>query len=128
MGIALCSLGEHEQHQRHLPKRSSGVCADGAAEMSLYNVLGVVPGASAAEIRHAYRQRALLTHPDKGGNEDQFHAVAAAFDTLSDPASRASYDEAMSMQRPSASSAPASRAFPLSQRRRVPMQAPHNST
>ena len=35
------------------------------SHVSLYDVLGVARDASAAEIKQAYRKRALLSHPDK---------------------------------------------------------------
>eukprot|EP00438_Fugacium_kawagutii_P034907 Skav224153 [mRNA] locus=scaffold462:446720:450905:- [translate_table: standard] len=38
----------------------------------LYTVLGVGRTATDAQIRGAYRLRALATHPDKGGNEEEF--------------------------------------------------------
>lgn len=57
-----------------------------------YDVLGVAPGASAEEIRQAYRRRARATHPDLGGSPAEFHAVQVAFDALSDPGRRTIYD------------------------------------
>jgi len=49
--------------------------------------------AGMAEIRHAYRQAALTTHPDKeGGSAEAFNLVATAFDVLSCSVSRIAYD------------------------------------
>ncbi|URE02552.1 DnaJ domain [Musa troglodytarum] len=65
---------------------------------SLYDVLGVSPGASGQEIKAAYRQLALACHPDviatgrKGASAEKFMRVHAAYATLSDPGKRADYD------------------------------------
>lgn len=59
----------------------------------LYEALQVDPQASASEIRKAYRQLALLTHPDKPtGDRREFERVSRAYDILSDPRSRETYD------------------------------------
>lgn len=60
--------------------------------MSLYETLGVNENASADEIESAYRRRARETHPDRGGEHDQFLAVARAYDVLGDSRRRAEYD------------------------------------
>ena len=61
-----------------------------------YQVLGVLPTASAEAIKQAYRRLANQLHPDKHGGspryEEQFKAVAAAYRVLSDPGRRAQYD------------------------------------
>ncbi|CAK9085049.1 DnaJ homolog subfamily B member 2 (DnaJ homolog subfamily B member 10) (mDj8) [Durusdinium trenchii] len=53
-------------------------------DQSLYSVLRVNRLATDAQIRAAYRLRALQTHPDKGGNEEEFLKVVEAFEILSD--------------------------------------------
>jgi hypothetical protein len=45
-------------------------------------VLGVPEHASADDIRRAFRQRALTTHPDRGGDRTTFELVVLAFETL----------------------------------------------
>jgi len=60
-----------------------------------YDCLGVLRGATASELRAAYRQKALATHPDKGGDLRQFLEVTAAFEELSDKARRAAYDRSL---------------------------------
>jgi tetratricopeptide (TPR) repeat protein len=61
-----------------------------------YQVLGVLPAASAEAIKQAYRRLANQLHPDKHGGdpryEEQFKAVAIAYRVLSDPGRRAQYD------------------------------------
>lgn len=59
---------------------------------TLYEVLGLLPGATAAEIKSAYRKAARETHPDHGGDGERFDRVAGAYRVLSDPAQRAAYD------------------------------------
>ena len=58
-----------------------------------YAALGVQSTAGAADIRKAYKKRALQTHPDKGGDEEEFKRVGAAYAVLSDEAKRSEYDE-----------------------------------
>lgn len=57
-----------------------------------YDVLFLMRDATAGEIRMAYRRRALATHPDKGGDAQDFIRVSAAFDVLGDVAARAAYN------------------------------------
>lgn len=58
----------------------------------LYEVLGVEPTATAADIRRAYRKLAVVHHPDKGGDEEKFREISAAYKTLSDEEKRKRYD------------------------------------
>jgi len=58
----------------------------------LYDALGVDRHVSDRELKKAYRSRAQETHPDHGGDADEFKTVALAYRTLSDPVARANYD------------------------------------
>lgn len=62
-----------------------------------YDILGISKGASAAEIKKAYRKKAIEYHPDKNPGdakaEELFKKAAEAYEVLSDPDKRARYDQ-----------------------------------
>ena len=58
----------------------------------LYEALGVDKKATADEIKKAYRKLALKCHPDKGGDPEKFKEIGAAYEVLSDPEKRQTYD------------------------------------
>ena len=57
-----------------------------------YARLGAKPSASDAELKAAWRKRARETHPDMGGDPQEFRLVQEAWETLGNPKARASYD------------------------------------
>jgi hypothetical protein len=59
-----------------------------------YAILGVEPVAEAAVIYRAYRRQAAARHPDHGGSHEQMVLVNEAWGILSNPQTRARYDEA----------------------------------
>lgn len=61
--------------------------------MKLYNALGVSKDASQDEIRKAYKKLAVQNHPDKGGDENKFKEISAAYEILSDEQKRAQYNQ-----------------------------------
>ena len=61
--------------------------------MHLYDILGVRKGATAGELKRAYRAKAQRAHPDKGGSAHEFWRVNNAYQILRDATSRAHYDE-----------------------------------
>jgi curved DNA-binding protein CbpA len=58
-----------------------------------YEILGIHSGASFAEIRSAFRRLAKIYHPDKNpAGKEQFTIILKAYETLSDPKLKSSYD------------------------------------
>lgn len=57
-----------------------------------YDVLGVAENATPEQLRQAFRRQARASHPDTGGDEAQFRLVRQAYETLSNPRDRATYD------------------------------------
>jgi molecular chaperone DnaJ len=62
-----------------------------------YELLGISKGASAEEIKKAYRKKAIQYHPDKNPGdkqaEENFKACAEAYEVLSDANKKARYDQ-----------------------------------
>lgn len=62
-----------------------------------YEILGVDKKASEAEIKKAYRKKAMKFHPDRNkeddGSEKKFKEASEAYEVLKDPDKRARYDQ-----------------------------------
>lgn len=58
-----------------------------------YEALGVSKGASADEIKKAFRRAAVQHHPDRGGDETKFKEINEAYEVLKDPSKRQRYDQ-----------------------------------
>ena len=65
-----------------------------------YEILGVSHDASVAEIKHAYRKKAKLLHPDvTKGDSRAFQELKDAYETLTDLKSRQLFDESFSFNK-----------------------------
>ncbi|KAI9669272.1 MAG: Type I HSP40 co-chaperone [Trizodia sp. TS-e1964] len=66
-------------------------------DTKFYDILGVAPSATEAELRSAYRKGALKHHPDKNAHDpeaaEKFKNLSHAYEVLSDPQKRQVYDQ-----------------------------------
>ncbi|CAK9013201.1 DnaJ protein homolog (DNAJ-1) [Durusdinium trenchii] len=74
------------------------LAAEGKSK-DLYAILEVDRSVGVEALRAAYRRAVRRAHPDKGGSAEAFLAVARAFEILSNPASRSSYDQELATPR-----------------------------
>ena len=67
-------------------------------DTKLYDILQVASDASPSAIKKAYRELVKIHHPDKGGNEETFKEIDAAYKVLCDPEMREMYDSTGSVE------------------------------
>ncbi|XP_066255294.1 translocation protein SEC63 homolog [Euwallacea similis] len=64
------------------------------ANFDPYEILGISPGSSQAEVKKAYRKLSLILHPDKDtGNEKEFMKLSKAYQALTDEESRRNWEK-----------------------------------
>jgi curved DNA-binding protein len=68
--------------------------------MDYYSTLGLKRGASAEEIKKAYRSLAMKHHPDRGGDEKKFKEISAAYEILSNPDKKQMFDAGVDPNNP----------------------------
>ncbi|KAF5130507.1 J protein JJJ1 [Metarhizium anisopliae] len=83
--------------QQSLPGAQSENSTSNPSKICYYELIGVDTDATDAEIKKAYRKKALELHPDRNLNNVQeatrnFAEIQAAYEVLSDPQERAWYD------------------------------------
>lgn len=60
---------------------------------SMYKILGLERNCSEAEIKKAFKKLAIQHHPDKKGDPEKFKEICKAYEILSDPDKRQTYDQ-----------------------------------
>ena len=73
-------------------KASSRFQASGGGDETYYNLLGIDRACTKSEITKAYRKKAMIMHPDKGGDEEEFKSLVEAYEILSDKNKKEHYD------------------------------------
>lgn len=68
------------QRRRRRPPRSD----PGPTPREAYGILDLDPSADRAAVKRAYRERVKETHPDRGGDEEEFKRVTAAYERLTE--------------------------------------------
>ncbi|KAF7264581.1 hypothetical protein GWI33_023030 [Rhynchophorus ferrugineus] len=68
-------------------------------EMDLYELFEIDPSSSTADIKKAYRKKALQCHPDKNPDDPEaarkFHQLSKILEVLTDDSARAAYDKVL---------------------------------
>lgn len=72
--------GEPAFPKRNTRAPSPAPASPAAEPVSCWAVLGVAPNATLDEIKRAYRERALATHPDRGGDAAAFRELQRAYE------------------------------------------------
>lgn len=75
-------------HGHHSSREAKEVDND-----EFYDILKVDKNASIPEIKKSFRKLAKKHHPDKGGDEEKFKEMQLAYEVLSDPEKKQTYDE-----------------------------------
>ena len=58
----------------------TGPCPNGAEDLDLcYRLLGLAPSATWQEVEKAFRKKAQVHHPDRGGDEDAMRTLNEAY-------------------------------------------------
>ena len=63
-----------------------------------YEILGISIDAPQQTIQQAYRAKAMVSHPDRGGSHEAMLAINEAYEILINPETRRHYDEARANQ------------------------------
>jgi hypothetical protein len=79
-GVRAEGAGGGSAHRRSSGRTAATTTDAGTASpASIWETLGITAHATADELKRAFRQRALATHPDRGGDAEAFRQVQRAF-------------------------------------------------
>lgn len=80
------------------PKESEAAAYATTSATDFYEILGIpVDDTTEAALRKAFRKQSIKWHPDRNPDPaavEKFHTLTLAYDVLSDPATKAAYDNA----------------------------------
>jgi hypothetical protein len=104
-GVKWCSAqsdGTFRAGLEFIDQDSTFTLDDERADGNFYEVMQLSPNADGETISRVYRLLAFRYHPDnkESGNSDMFLRLSAAYEILSDPKKRASYDAAHRASKP----------------------------
>lgn len=74
--------GRFGRDARERRRRRAPTAGDGPTLAEAYDTLGLSPDAEMDAVRSAYREKVKDTHPDSGGDEEEFKQVTAAYDAI----------------------------------------------
>jgi DnaJ-class molecular chaperone len=61
-------------------------------QINPYTILGVTKETNQEEIKKAFRQLAVIHHPDRNGDPEKFKLINEAYKLIGDPHNKHSYD------------------------------------
>eukprot|EP00299_Pterocystis_sp_00344_P014574 c7228_g1_i3.p1 GENE.c7228_g1_i3~~c7228_g1_i3.p1 ORF type:complete len:270 (-),score=64.29 c7228_g1_i3:63-872(-) len=102
LGIATRNLQQSAVRARTWVNRAGPVSvrfASTATKESYYDLLGIAPSATEAEIKSAYKKKALQWHPDRNQDKkkstEMFTKISEAYQVLMDAGKRRMYDDSL---------------------------------
>lgn len=72
----------YKEQQERESKKSESKKSESTAQSSLYTILQIEPTTDKKVIKAAYRKLVLVYHPDRGGSEEKFKELTAAYEKL----------------------------------------------